>query len=218
MSKQSHLYLPMQISSQEFKWTWESSGCATDVLLLHTARTLQKTNIPYLRTNIHLKADLGGEGQKLHEGYIYRINEKLLSGTDLTPSQNTFPSLTHTPLQGFSACSAGIHHWWPWQDWSTLTSQTAVLLWENEWDRDRDQDKRGRVSNPTLRHTAEQSHEHPRQQQTESEHWRAEKTISESRGGQYSSSNKCDYKSFLSLTYSHALQCFSNSTMLTIAY
>lgn len=40
----------------------------------------------------------------------------------------------------------------------------------------------------------------------------------ESREGQYSSSNKCDYKSFLSLTYSHTLQCFSNSTVLTIAY
>lgn len=38
-----------------------SSGCATDVLLLHTAWTQQKTNMPYLHTNIHLKADLGGE-------------------------------------------------------------------------------------------------------------------------------------------------------------
>lgn len=116
MRKQNHLHLPLQISSQEFQRIWESPGCARDVLFLHTAWTLQKTDIPYLHTNIHLKADLGGEGQKSHEGYIYGIKEKLLSGTDLTPSQNTFLSLTPIPLQGFSACSVVIHHLWPWQE------------------------------------------------------------------------------------------------------
>lgn len=121
MSKQSHLYFPVHISSQELKRIWESAGCATDVLFLHTAQILQKTNIPYLHTNIPLKAHLGGEGQKLHKGYIYCIEEKLLSGPDLTLSQNTFLSLTHIPLQGFSAWGVVICHWWPWQHCSTLT-------------------------------------------------------------------------------------------------
>lgn len=64
MSKLCHLYLSMQISSQEFMRIWESLGCATDVLFLHTAQTLQKTNMPYLPSNIHLKVDLGEERQK----------------------------------------------------------------------------------------------------------------------------------------------------------
>lgn len=100
----------MQISTQEFE---RNSGSATDEFLLHSAKTLQRTNIPYFHAEICLRYDQGGVGQKLYEGCVYCFKEKLVSGTDLRPSQNTFPTLTHILLQGFPVCKLGIHHWWP---------------------------------------------------------------------------------------------------------